>query len=301
MKLKFAAFKPAAEAKKPKRMSGLDEHTALAYARLQELKTIVGEDAPSVKNIELIDLRKSHDLRNKILNFTLQHFAENPTPAGSFKKKYSSKKQQYIDQHQQVAQSQAASLINEAAEVARDNKVMHEEYMKGEEGVDHEYLIPGEKEKMDFNVKKFEREVRLELQACKNDPLQKQRADELEHFVLADNTWADEALGSAPIPEDEIAFYPGSDKVPEPEDDPESYSRWFFDNQPKSLYKDQAVPTYTDIGVKQKFIKMVKDDNDLNEYKSATDYFFKYDEMYPMQDYEGGPPEWALFEKANFA
>jgi hypothetical protein len=46
---------------------------------------------------------------------------------------------------------------------------------------------------------------------------------------------------------------------------------------------------------------MVKDDNDLNEYKSVTDYFFKYDEQYPMQDYQGGPPEWALFEKANFA
>jgi hypothetical protein len=46
---------------------------------------------------------------------------------------------------------------------------------------------------------------------------------------------------------------------------------------------------------------MVKDDNDLNEYKSHTEAFFKYDELYPMQDYEGGPPEWALFEKANFA
>lgn len=53
--------------------------------------------------------------------------------------------------------------------------------------------------------------------------------------------------------------------------------------------------------MKQKFVKMVKDDNDLNEYKSVTDYFFKYDEQYPMQDYQGGPPEWALFEKANFA
>jgi len=35
--------------------------------------------------------------------------------------------------------------------------------MDGEEGVDHEYLIPGEKDKLKFNVKKFEREVRLEL------------------------------------------------------------------------------------------------------------------------------------------
>jgi hypothetical protein len=30
---------------------------------------------------------------------------------------------------------------------------------------------------------------------------------------------------------------------------------------------------------------MVKDENDLNEYKSATESFFKLDEMYPMADY----------------
>jgi len=32
------------------------------------------------------------------------------------------------------------------------------------------------------------------------------------------------------VPDDEISFYPGSALGPEPEDDPESYSRWFFDN-----------------------------------------------------------------------
>ena len=49
--------------------------------------------------------------------------------------------------------------------------------MKGEEGVDHDYLIPGEKEKMEFNAKKFEREVRQELAACKADPAQRAKAD----------------------------------------------------------------------------------------------------------------------------
>ena len=69
-------------------MSRIEEHTALAYARLQELKVLVGEEAPSVKNIELINLRKSASLRSKILNSTMIHFAENPAPKGSFKKKY---------------------------------------------------------------------------------------------------------------------------------------------------------------------------------------------------------------------
>jgi hypothetical protein len=54
---------------------------------------------------------------------------------------------------------------------------MHDDYMKGEEGVDHDYLIPGEKEKMEFNAKKFEREVRQELAACKADPAQRAKAD----------------------------------------------------------------------------------------------------------------------------
>ena len=42
------------------------------------------KDAPTLKDIELLDLRKSAQLRNKILNFTMQHFIENPTPKGSF-------------------------------------------------------------------------------------------------------------------------------------------------------------------------------------------------------------------------
>lgn len=62
------------------------------------------------------------------------------------------------------------SEIKEAAQVTHKNRQMFDEYMEGEEGVDHEYLIPGDKDKVKFNVKKFEREVRQELEACKADP-----------------------------------------------------------------------------------------------------------------------------------
>jgi hypothetical protein len=140
--------------------------------------------------------------------------------------------------------------IKEAAKVTHKNRQMFDEYMEGEEGVDHEYLIPGDKDRIKFNVKKFEREVRQELEACKVDPLMQERADILQNFVLSNDTWADEALNRAPVPDHEIAFYPGSEKGPHPEDDPESYSRWFFDNQPKSLYEHEDNPTYVDIGVK---------------------------------------------------
>ena len=40
----------------------------------------------------------------------------------------------------------------------------------------------------------------------------------------------DEVLALGTIPEDQIKFYPGSIKGPAPEDDPESYSRWFFEH-----------------------------------------------------------------------
>lgn len=69
--------------------------------------------------------------------------------------------------------------IDNAADINLKNKETYDEFMKGEEGVDHDYLIPGEKEKMEFNVKKFEREVRQELAACKADPAQRDRADML--------------------------------------------------------------------------------------------------------------------------
>jgi hypothetical protein len=89
-----------------------------------------------------------------------------------------------------------------------------------------------------FNEKKFEREVENEMRAIQHsDP---DKAARLRDFVLSKDTWVDEAIGpNAPdVPDEEIHMYPGSLKGPEPEDDPETYSRWFFEHQPKSLYSD---------------------------------------------------------------
>ena len=33
----------------------------------------------------------------------------------------------------------------------------------------------------------------------------------------------------------ELKMYPGSDKGPQPEDDPDNYTKWFVQNYPKSL------------------------------------------------------------------
>lgn len=43
---------------------------------------------------------------------------------------------------------------------------------------------------------------------------------------------------------EEVKFYPGSDKGPMPEDDVETYSRWFFENQPASCKDKNGVPSF---------------------------------------------------------
>lgn len=40
----------------------------------------------------------------------------------------------------------------------------------------------------------------------------------------------DAAFAEGDIPMSEVRFYPGSLKGPKPEDDPENYSKWFYDN-----------------------------------------------------------------------
>ena len=75
------------------------------------------------------------------------------------------------------------------------------------------------------------------------------------------------------VPDDQIKFYPGSIKGPAPEDDPESYSRWFFEHQPKHLYHNGNVEC-DDIGVKKKFVRMVRDESEMNEIKQPQEYFW---------------------------
>jgi hypothetical protein len=106
-------------------------------------------------------------------------------------------------------------------------------------------------------------------------------ADDLEHKILSGKTELDIAFAQGEIPIDEVKFYPGSDKGPAPEDDPETYSRWFVEHQAPSTLIDGQY-NCKDLGVKRKFIRMVRDDASMNEIKQATGYFFDNDELYPM-------------------
>jgi hypothetical protein len=53
---------------------------------------------------------------------------------------------------------------------------------------------------------------------------------------------------------EEVRFYPGSDKGPQPEDDIETYSRWFFENQPPSTKDKNGTPLFNQPGLRKRFI-----------------------------------------------
>ena len=97
----------------------------------------------------------------------------------------------------------------------------------------------------------------------------------------------------------EYKEYPGSSKGPHPKDDIENYSRWFIENQPKSIYPDGEVGNYEDIGVKKKYVQMVRDMSENTEQKTPINYFLEEDEIYPLETYDG-QPEFSIFERERY-
>jgi hypothetical protein len=88
---------------------------------------------------------------------------------------------------------------------------------------------------------------------------------------------------------EEVRFYPGSDKGPQPEDDIETYSRWFFENQPPSTKDKNGTPLFNQPGLRKRFIQMSRDETERMETKYVTDYYIANDELHPMTNYEGQP------------
>ena len=69
----------------------------VAMKRVEELKAMVGADAPSLKDITLKALEQSADLRSLILDYTMTHWEQQTDPKGSFKKQYASKAAKDLD------------------------------------------------------------------------------------------------------------------------------------------------------------------------------------------------------------
>lgn len=172
-----------------------------------------------------------------------------------------------------------------------------EEYKRGEEGIDFVKQNPDEEDPNAVNQKKLEKEIKGYLNAMRADG-EVELAEYLQKQILSKDTYLDKAFAQGVIPEEEIKFYPGSAKGPAPEDDPESYSRWFIEHQPPSTLIDGVINS-EELGVKKKIIRMVRDEAAMNEIKQASMYYFDQDELYPMQNFTG-QPEFELFNRDNY-
>lgn len=80
-----------------------------------------------------------------------------------------------------------------------------------------------------------------------------------------------------------VRFYPGSEKGPLPEDDPEHYSKWFVQNQPfKEIYGEEE-PTLRELGVQWQWLftkKKVDEQATVNTTMDPIAEFVRRKEMY---------------------
>lgn len=149
---------------------------------------------------------------------------------------------------------------------------------------------------MKVNIKKLEREIKNELKALH---IEKPEVAEVHaKFLFSKDTHIDKEFAKPAIPIEEIKFYPGSIKGPMPEDDPETYSRWFYEHQPKSL-KEDGVLNVDELGIKKKLIRGERESKYSNEVKTPAEYFFEADEEYPLVNTKR-PPEFEIFNREAY-
>lgn len=211
------------------------------------------------------------------------------------KKKYQSEEQRKIDDHQRVEQSSLMQDVKRFEETAMKNADMFKDQVKGEEGIDYQVMPRNFTDPDMPNDKILEKQIRHEINLLKvQDP---EKAKEYENLMFKRNEMDDIIM--KPMDMSEIKTYPGSEKGPLPEDDPDHYSRWFVQNQPKSIYGPNEIHDYSDIGAKRKYVQMVRDMSENIEQKTPLNYFVEEDEIYPMSNYSG-QPEYAIFERDKY-
>lgn len=77
-------------------VNNVERDAQVAFKRLEQLVSMVGEDAPTLKGVSLADLRRSRRLRQLISEYTYGHFIHHPTPKGSMEKQWASKRDELI-------------------------------------------------------------------------------------------------------------------------------------------------------------------------------------------------------------
>jgi hypothetical protein len=188
-------------------------------------------------------------------------------------------------------------------ETMAHNKEMALDFKRGEEGVDFIYKKDGQVGADEFNEAKLKREIKRELnQIRKKEP---ELAEQMAKDLLTNDSKIDKEF-ALDIPEDQIKIYPGSPKGMEPEDDPEFYAKWFFENQPEALKDENGMLVDAKgMGMKFKAVKGRTETQSTEKSKaqyvtrSEHNYFFEQDELYPMQNFDG-KPEFELLNRENF-
>lgn len=167
------------------------------------------------------------------------------------------------------------------------------DYRKEEAGLE------ADKPKVDMKLLKKQIMVHIN-DIAQTDPA---KAKEIEEFVFTHNEFDDAVID--PIPEEEIKMYPGSILGPEPEDDIDSWSKWYYEHQPKSAFKDGNI-NGADIGVKTKFLKPKEESTTTGEqeknhlFMKPVDRYLETDELYPTLATYDGRAEFAMFNKKNY-
>ena len=101
---------------------------------------------------------------------------------------------------------------------------MFRQFAQGEEGVD--YVSSVVQDPNLPNPKLLERQIRREITQLKMvDP---EKAKSYDEYIFKRNE-IDDILATK-FDLSEVKIYPGSQKGPRPEDDPDNYSRWFVEN-----------------------------------------------------------------------
>ena len=121
---------------------------------------------------------------------------------------------------------------DEFGRVSSKNKEHYEEFIKGEEGIDFIHKAKDMEHPEIPSEKLLAKQLRQEINAMKL--YEPEKAKEFEKFYFEKDDWHEMITKDHDL--SEVKCYPGSEKGPLPEDDPQSYTKWFVENQPRKLF-----------------------------------------------------------------
>lgn len=206
------------------------------------------------------DLEELENLRKEIINRSDEIALNGYTmlKGQMLGKEQMSNAKRRVKERESFNDSDISKQINRQSEVYIHNKNVEDEFIEGEEGIDYfndDSPHSPKKDPRNANVGKIKNDLRAYINHLKiTDPTE---AKHFENTYLKrsefDEAW-EEKMDLGPLME-HIRFYPGSDKGPLPEDDPEHYSEWFMANQPPNylIYGDDLTD-FADIGVKTRYV-----------------------------------------------